>query len=78
MPKVRQSWAVRVVMSFRVSLCTSLASTGSNSVKFDIWKSINTWGVQVLRSPEEAFAAAMQSGVRVVKNVCLQGDYVEK
>ena len=30
---------------------------------------IFTWCVQVLRSPEEAFAAAMQSCVSVVKNV---------
>ena len=38
-----------------------------------------TWCVQVLRSPKEAFAAAMQSrGERCAKCVCLQGDYVEK
>ena len=38
-----------------------------------------TWCVQVLRSPEEAFAAAMQSWrERCEKCVCLQGDYVEK
>ena len=38
-----------------------------------------TWCVQVLRSPKEAFAAAMQSGrERCEKCVCLQGDYVEK
>ena len=35
--------------------------------------------VQVLRSPKEAFAAAMQSWrERCEKCVCLQGDYVEK
>ena len=40
---------------------------------------INTWCVQVLRSPKEAFAAAMQSlRERCEKCVCLQGDYVEK
>ena len=34
---------------------------------------------QVLRSPKEAFAAAMQSWrERCEKCVCLQGDYVEK
>ena len=39
----------------------------------------NTWCVQVLRSPKEAFAAAMQSWrERSEKCVCLQGDYVEK
>ena len=37
------------------------------------------WFVQVLRSPKEAFAAAMQSWrERCEKCVCLQGDYVEK
>ena len=39
----------------------------------------NTWCVQVLRSPKEEFAAAMQSWrERCEKCVCLQGDYVEK
>ena len=39
----------------------------------------STWCVQVLRSPKEAFAAAMQScRERCEKCVCLQGDYVEK
>ena len=38
----------------------------------------NKWCVQVLRSPKEAFAAAMQSWrERCEKCVCLQGDYVE-
>ena len=38
-----------------------------------------TWCVQVLRSPKEAFAAAMQSWrERCEKCVRLQGDYVEK
>ena len=38
-----------------------------------------TWCVEVLRSPKEAFAAAMQSWrERCEKCVCLQGDYVEK
>ena len=38
-----------------------------------------TWCVQVLRSPKEAFAAAMQSWrERCEKCVCLQGDYGEK
>ena len=42
-------------------------------------KYIYTWCVQVLRSPKEAFAAAMQSWrERCEKCVCLQGDYVEK
>ena len=39
----------------------------------------NTWCVQVLRSPKEAFVAAMQSWrERCEKCVCLQGDYIEK
>ena len=51
-------------------LCTSL---------FKIVHFIHTWCVQVLRSPKEAFAAAMQSWCeRCEKCVCLQGDYVEK
>ena len=38
-----------------------------------------TWCVQVLRSPKEAFAAAMHSWrERCEKCVCLQGDYVEE
>ena len=40
---------------------------------------VYTWCVQVLRSPKEAFAAAIQSWrERCEKCVCLQGDYVEK
>ena len=39
----------------------------------------HAWCVQVLRSPKEAFAAAMQSWrERCEKCVCLQGDYIEK
>ena len=39
----------------------------------------NTWCVQVLRSPKEAFPAAMESWrERCEKCVCLHGDYVEK
>ena len=39
----------------------------------------STWCVQVLRSPKEAFAAAMQLWrERCEKCLCLQGDYVEK
>ena len=38
-----------------------------------------TWCVQVLRSPKEAFAAAIQSWRECCeKCVCLQGDCVEK
>ena len=56
------------------------------SVRVVSWNLINsknssviTWCVQVLRSPKEAFAAAMQSWrERCEKCVCLQGDYVEK
>ena len=40
---------------------------------------LTRWCVQVLRSPKEAFAAAMQSWRELCeKCVCLQGDYVEK
>ena len=39
----------------------------------------STWRVQVLRSPKEASAAAMQPWrERCEKCLCLQGDYVEK
>ena len=42
-------------------------------------KAYSTWYVQVLRSPKEAFATAMQSWrERCEKCVCLQGDYIEK
>ena len=45
----------------------------------ELIKIYNTWCFQVLRSPKEAFAAAMQSWrERCEKCVCLQGDYVEK
>ena len=45
----------------------------------EIKGSSHTWYVQVLRSPKEAFAAAMQSWrERCEKCVCIQGDYVEK
>ena len=38
---------------------------------------LHMWCVQVLRSPKEAFAAAMQSWrERCEECVCLQGDYV--
>ena len=40
---------------------------------------LNTWCVQVPRSPKEAFAVAMQSWRESCeKCVCLQGDYVEE
>ena len=54
---------------FRLPGNSGIFAQGSNS----------TWCVQVLRSPEEAFAAAMQSWrERCEKCVCLQGRYVEK
>ena len=50
-----------------------------NIQAFSILRSSTTWCVQVLMSPKEAFAAAMQSWrERCEKCVCLQGDYVEK
>ena len=50
------------------------------NMKFCMWLYYKyTWCVQVLRSPKEAFPAAMQSWrERCEKCVCLQGDYVEK
>ena len=43
------------------------------------WPTPYTWCVQVLTSPKEAFAAAMQSWRECCeKCVCLQGDYIEK
>ena len=50
-----------------------------NHTVYEIMWENNTWCVQVLRSPKEAFAAAMQSWREgCEKCVCLQGDYVEK
>ena len=60
-----------------------------NRMKLEFFKNIpegtvpmisdSTWCVQVLRSPKEAFAAAMQSWCeRCEKCLCLQSDYVEK
>ena len=47
--------------------------------KISGFNTTRTWCVQVLRSPKEAFAAAMQSWrERCEKYVCLQGDHVEK
>ena len=44
-----------------------------------VYCTCSTWCFQVLRSPKEAFAAAMQSWrERCEKCACLQGDYVEK
>ena len=53
-----------------------------NSIKFHTLTKQQencTWCVQVLRSPKNAFAVAMQSWrERCEKCVCLQGDYVER
>ena len=44
-----------------------------------VTNTVGTWCVQVLRSPKEAFAAAMQSWRELCeKCVCLQRDYAEK
>ena len=52
---------------------------GQPTEDHDRWNCSYTWCVQVLRSPKEAFAAAMQSWrERCEKCGCLQGDYVEK
>jgi hypothetical protein len=56
----------------------------SSIIKYMVYKIFSnvhayTWCVQVLRSPKEAFAVAMQLWrERFEKCVCLQGDYVEK
>ena len=52
---------------------------GKNDERDNREKERHKWCVQVLRSPKEAFAAAMQSWrERFEKCVCLQRDYVEK
>ena len=49
------------------------------SNEYSAYPAILRWCVQVIRSPKEAFAAAMQSWrERCEKCLCLQGDYVEK
>ena len=64
-------------------LCTKEGESTKRGEKIyndscDLYPSTNvTWCVQFLRSPKEAFAAAMQSWrERCEKCVCLQGDYV--
>ena len=59
---------------------TDLIESSRNTLKYmEVIPCIATWYVQVLRSPKEAFAAAMQSWrERCEKCVCLQGDYAEK
>ena len=62
------TYILQLKMSFWSAVC----------FRYD-WPGLNTWRVQVLRSPKEAFAAAMQSWrERCEKCVCLQGDYIEK
>ena len=64
------------VIQRRISTCNKWL-TRKEVKRGQRWQS--TWCVQVLRSPKEAFAAAMQSWrERCEKCVCLQGDYVEK
>ena len=61
-------------------MCDTEILRNGNSVKLMSGSLFqNTWCVQVLRSPKEAFAAAMQSWRECCeKCVCLQGDYLEK
>ena len=56
------------------------SSSGHLTLSFELLAaSVNTWCVQVLRSPKEAFTVAMQSWrERCEECVCLQGDYAEK
>ena len=64
---------------FLTDPCSYLLRSEFVAVILLIPTGICTWCVQVLRSPKEAFAAAMQSWrERCEKFVCLQGDYVEK
>ena len=75
------SWKVSNITSATISLLLSVwgslvcTSVGPQSIGLQVY----TWCAQVLRSPKEAFAAAMQSWrERCEKRVCLEGDYVEK
>ena len=72
-----------ILLTFSVG--TQISRTSSSTVcsyrriYISLCQTKYTWCVQVLRSPTEAFAAAMQSWCeRCEKCVCLQGDYVEK
>ena len=65
-------------MFFAVSTSGRILRIKIESVSFLVHR-LYTWCVPVLRSPKEAFAAAMQSWrERCEKCVCLQGDYIEK
>ena len=66
-------------MDVRLISYRSISNDGVNESEHPAEHAVRTWCVQVLRSPKEAFAAAMHSWrERCGKCVCLQGDYVEK
>ena len=67
------------VLGVEVQIHSFLTSTLDGGKRSSPFPGRCTWCVQVLRSPKEAFAAAMQSWrERCEKCVCLQGDYVKK
>ena len=82
-PSIRHHviWATRALWNIQINKSGTLCRAVKESTRRHIPENCNhgTWCVQVLRSPKEAFAAAMQSWrKRCEKCVCLQGDYVEK
>ena len=86
--ELTQASDLQCVNKFKFIIFTSLGSRLTFFSVTEFWieqitcnngSCCNTWCVQVLRSPKEAFAAAMQSWRESCeKCVCLQGDYVEK
>ena len=71
--------SARSVRRYIIASTDSIFSTDGVHTSSGAHLASCTWCVQILRSPKEAFAAAMQSlRERCEKCVCLQGDYVEK
>ena len=67
------------MISYSLSQTEAFKVQSVSQSQLSVYKYVTTWCVQVLRSPKEAFAAAMQSWrERCEKCVCLQSDYVEK
>ena len=61
------------------TLCSQVPPLVKTTLLHIIFVFIFTWCVQILRSPKEAFATAIQSWrERCEKCVCLQGDYFEE
>ena len=73
-----RSWLAQMLIRLRFFI-SSIRMPSVLSHIFRYYALPTAWCVQVLKSPKEAFAAAMQSWrERCEKCVCLQGDYVEK